>query len=299
MKWTDLQEKFIEYLKVERRYSVHTLKAYETDLTQCWRFLESGGCETLEEVNHQLLRSWLVELHDQISARAVNRKLSALGRFYKWLEVEGFVESNPTLKLARPKQSKKVVDVISEEELAELFATDCFEDDFEGLRNRLILELLYGTGMRRAEMIGLKISDIDWSRKLLKIIGKRNKERLCPLSPVLISLLEDYIQLRNDRFPEAGDNELLLTSKGLKLYPRFVYGVVKDYLGIVTDKSKRSPHVLRHSFATHLLNRGADLNVIKELLGHANLSATQIYTSASLAHLKKVYNQSHPRGGEE
>jgi integrase/recombinase XerC len=287
--------KFIEHLKFEKRYSPHSLIAYEGDLKQWALFLHSEyEVSTLNEVNASFIRSWLVSLMEAgIEARSVNRKITTLKSFYKYAVRSNWVELNPMGKITSPKVSKRLPVYIEAEKLDSMLDNQMFEDDFDGRRDHLILELFYGTGMRLSELIGLSIQNVDIRNLQLKVTGKRNKQRIIPLFPSLANQLSNFIEERNGI---ASDNSILFIRKdGKSLYPAFVYRLVKKYLSTVSTQKKRSPHVLRHSFATEMLNKGADLNAIKEILGHANLSATQVYTHNTIEKLKAAYKQAHPR----
>jgi integrase/recombinase XerC len=293
-----LRARFIDYIRYEKRYSHHTIIAYQTDLDQFYAFLEAQyGLNDILQVDHQVIRSWLVSLMDvRVGARSINRKLSTLRSYYRFLMKEGVLEENPLLRVISPKNPHKLPVFVEKVKMETLFNDVDFGEGFSGMRDRLILELLYATGMRLSEMINLKDSDIDFSRSQIKVLGKRNKERIIPVATQVAALLAGYIDLRKKEI-QAVNNEswLLVSEKGKKCYPKLVYCVVVRYLDVVTTLEKKSPHVLRHTFATHLLNEGADLNAVKELLGHANLSATQIYTHNTIEKLKKIYNQAHPR----
>lgn len=292
----DYKKRFITYIEKEKRYSKHTVIAYEKDIDQFLAFLSRKLVVlSVGEVTNKVVREWVVILMSNgTAASTVNRKLSTLKSFYKFLAREKLVSSNPVEGVTAPKTGKKLPVFLSEENMERLEFAGGFEDSFEGYRDRLILEMIYQTGIRRSELIGLKISDIDLKRRELKVLGKGNKERIIPFETGLRRLIEDYICVRNSEL--ISDSEyLFVTAKGAQVYDKLVYRVVKKYLSTVTTQSKRSPHVLRHTFATHLLNNGAELEAIKELLGHANLSATQVYTHNSFEKLKKVFKQAHPR----
>jgi integrase/recombinase XerC len=287
--------KFIEHLKFEKRYSPHSLIAYEGDLKQWALFLHlEYEVSTLNEVNASFIRSWLVSLMEAgLEARSVNRKITTLKSFYKYAVRSNWVEINPMGKITSPKVSKRLPVYIEAEKLDSMLDNQLFEDDFDGRRDHLILELFYGTGMRLSELIGLSIQNVDIRNLQLKVTGKRNKQRIIPLFPSLGNQLSNFI---NERNGISSDNSILFIRKdGKALYPAFVYRLVKKYLSTVSTQKKRSPHVLRHSFATEMLNKGADLNAIKEILGHANLSATQVYTHNTIEKLKAAYKQAHPR----
>ena len=289
-------ELFLSYLKYEKRYSPHTITAYENDLDQFVLFgkkLVEDFC--VEEVDYHLIRQWIVSLMDNgISAKSVNRKISTLKTFYKFLLREGVIENSPTDRVAIPKMGKKLPVFVQEKEMNRLLDGRFFTEDFEGKRDKAIVSLFYGTGIRLSELVGIQFSDLNLSEKMVKVNGKRDKQRLVPFPLEISSVLTDYIALRNELFPDSG-NFLFLTENGDPVYNKLIYRIVKRQLSLVTTVEKKSPHILRHSYATHLLNRGADLNAIKELLGHANLAATQIYTHTTFEQLKKVYKQAHPR----
>jgi integrase/recombinase XerC len=242
------------------------------------------------------IRSWIVSmLENNYSTISVHRKISCLRVFYRYLRKEGIIKNDPLEKVVLPKRKKSLPVFVEEEALTNLLDNFSFGESFEGIRNRTIIELLYLTGMRRSELIGLKDNDLDLSECSLKVTGKRNKQRIIPLVKPFIKRLEEYIKVRNDNVATLNNGWFFITDKGNKLYDKYVYNTVNRYLSMVTTIEKKSPHILRHTFATHMLNRGADLNSIKELLGHANLSATQIYTHNTFEKLKKVYKQAHPR----
>ena len=288
-------DEFLKYLQLEKRYSPHTIKAYQIDLTQFQDYLEETYESVLQKAKHPMVRSWLAQMLDYgISPRSVNRKITALKSFYKFLLKEEIIKEDPTLKVIPPKMSKKLPAFVEEGQMSQLLDELDFTDDYAGVRDKLMIELFYSTGIRQSELINLKIKDIDLSSNVIKVLGKRNKERLIPLTIELRQKIDAYLNIRAE-LPIKDSLYLLLTNKGKKLYPTLVYRQVNHYLSQVTSLDKKSPHVLRHTFATHMLNNGADLNAIKELLGHANLSATQVYTHNTIDKLKKVYNQAHPR----
>ena len=289
------KERFVEYLRFEKRYSKHTILAYENDLKQYFEFAESVG-QTDDVPDTRTIRMWIVSaMEKHISSRSIHRKMSSLRGFCKYLIRIGQLSSNPLDKVIKPKLSKRLPEFLEETKINSLLDDFHFGDSYSGLRNRLIVELLYQTGIRRNELIDLKLSSYQGYKKQLLVQGKRNKERLIPVSLSLGMLMDEFIGSRSMQFPESADEHLFLTKRGLPLYDKFVYRIVQNYLSMVTSKKKKSPHVLRHTFATHLLNNGADLNAIKELLGHANLSATQVYTHNSFENLKKSYKKAHPR----
>lgn len=285
---------FISFLKNEKRYSEHTIKAYENDLAQFSKYLqEFYETDDLLQAIPTALRSWVVSLLDEgISARSANRKISSLKSYYRFHFKQGDIDKIPTSSLQSPKQKKPLPAFVKESEMDNLLEKVQFEEGFAGVRDRLLIDLLYSSGMRLSELIGIRLKDIDLSDGIVKVLGKRNKERRIPLHRELIGLIKEYIKQRHEL---AQTDHLILTDKGNKIYPKFVYRKVNYYLSQVTSMSKKSPHVLRHTFATHMLNNGADLNTIKEILGHANLSATQIYTHNSIEKLKNIYKQAHPR----
>ncbi|MDD5696077.1 MAG: tyrosine-type recombinase/integrase, partial [Bacteroidales bacterium] len=268
-----LRARFIDYIRYEKRYSHHTVIAYQNDLDQFYTFLQAQyGVDDILQVDHQMIRSWLVSLMDvHINTRSINRKLSTLRSYYQFLLREGLVEKNPLLKVISPKNPHRLPVFVEKEKMESLFHDADFGEGFPGLRNRLVLELLYATGMRLSEMINLKVADVDLERLQIKVLGKRNKERIIPIGPQAGRLLRDYLGERENYLEMNKMPYLLVTDKGSQCYPKFIYRLVVRYLDRVTTLSKKSPHVLRHTFATHLLNEGADLNAVKELLGHANL----------------------------
>lgn len=287
------RDSFVEYLQFEKRFSPHTLVAYQTDLSQFIDYLEHAyEIKVIEEVNHSLIRSWIVDLmNHKISPRSVNRKITTLKTFYKFLLRQKIVVENPMLKIQSPKTSKRLPVFVEKEKMDTLLDNIEFGDDATGLRNKLIIELFYATGMRLSELINLKESDVDLYANQVKVLGKRNKERIIPFAAELKSLIKKYM----DSKPESSIDLLFLSDKGKKMSEKFVYTSVKMYLSQVTTIDKKSPHVLRHTFATHMLNNGADLNAIKDLLGHANLSATQVYTHNTVEKLKNIHKQAHPK----
>jgi integrase/recombinase XerC len=292
-----LVERFAKYLGHEKRYSEHTLNAYRNDLAQFSAFLQQQyELEEPAEADHQMVRSWIIHLiENNISARTVNRKVTTLKSFFRFLKREGHIISNPMNRVTPPRTSGRLPIFIEMENMKELFDEVGFGNDFEGLRDRLILSVFYTTGIRLAELVEIRLSDIDFEGSMIKITGKRNKQRYIPLISILKQELKTYLTRRAELDGMIENNYLFVTEKGKKIYPRLVYRIVNRYLGMVTTSGKKSPHVLRHTFATHMLNNGADLNVIKEVLGHSNLAATQVYTHNTIEKLKKIYNQAHPR----
>jgi integrase/recombinase XerC len=291
------KESFLQYLQIEKRYSLHTVRSYLNDLDQFYIFLGSLGLsEDPVAVTSHDIRAWIVSmLENNYSTISVHRKISCLRVFYRYLRKEGIIKGDPLEKVVLPKRKKTLPVFIEEEAIANLLDNFSFGDGFAGIRNRTIIELLYSTGMRRSELIGLRDNDLDLTEGSLKVTGKRNKQRIIPMVKPLIKRLEEYIKVRNENVATENNGWFFITDKGNKLYDKYVYNTVNRYLAMVTTIEKKSPHILRHTFATHMLNRGADLNSIKELLGHANLSATQIYTHNTFEKLKKVYKQAHPR----
>jgi integrase/recombinase XerC len=286
-------ENFESYLISEKRCSSHTLTAYINDVNTFLVFSSVETIEDLKEVNYQVVRAWLVELvNSNLNNRSVNRKLSSLRTFFKWALRSSYIEVDPMLRIRGPKQKKRLPEFVKEEELNPEKLNEVFPDTFEGFRDRMIIEVFYQTGIRLSELIELKKSDIQ--NGVIKVLGKRNKERLIPITAELERELKTFID-HPVNF-EHNANNIFLTEKGNKIYPKLVYRRINYYLSLLTDMQKKSPHVLRHTFATHMLNNGAGLETLKEVLGHANLSATQIYTHNSFDEITKIYKQAHPRG---
>ncbi len=290
------KEAFINFLKFEKRMSPHTVLSYATDLDQFYLYLKNVyRLDDIKEVNYSIIRSWVVSLmENKISARSTNRKISTLKSYYRFLLREKAVETNPMHKIQAPKTPKRLPVFVEESKMNNLIEDVTFENNFEGKRNLLIIEMLYSTGMRRAELMNVKETDINFNNSTIKVLGKRNKERLIPVHSELILLIKEYVAERN-RTIKARNNFLFITKKGNQINPSAVYRIVTELLTKVTTLSKKSPHVLRHTFATHLLNNGANLNAIKELLGHASLAATQVYTHNTIEKLKSVYSKAHPK----
>jgi integrase/recombinase XerC len=288
---------FTDYLLLEKNYSKLTVKAYKNDLENFKSFIKAEyECDTVLQVNYSQIRNWIVSLvESNISNRSINRKLSSLNTYYKYLLKIGDIKVNPLAKHKALKTSKKIQIPFSESEINMVLDELYFEKDFEGIRNKLIIELFYSTGIRRIELVELKLSNINFESKTLKVLGKRNKERILPLIKPVLETLAKYLEQRNALEIIVNKDYLFLTQKGVKIYETLVYRVINDYFSIASSKVKKSPHILRHSFATHLLNQGADLNAVKELLGHSSLAATQVYTHNSIAELKKVHVNAHPR----
>ena len=289
-----LIQPFLEYLKLERNYSGHTIAAYKRDITDFSDFCIANNLVEIEKVTYVAIRHWLVALsNNDISPRTINRKVSALNTFYNYLLKIQERDVNPLTKHKALKVANKIQMPFSREELKEVFNKEVEVGDFESVRNITIIKLLYSTGMRRAELINLKVSDVDFIKQQVKVLGKRNKERIIPLLLDMIEQLKVYAQLRNELSAEV--NFLFLTKAGKKTYPSLVYRVINMYFSPVSTKVKTSPHILRHTFATQLLNEGADLNGVKELLGHASLTSTQVYTHNDIKKLKDAYKKAHPR----
>jgi integrase/recombinase XerC len=291
------QESFINYLQFEKRYSSHTVIAYKNDLDQFVQYCtEMIGAFDVNRVDAKIVRGWIVNLMEQdLSARSVNRKVTTIKSFFKYLMKEQIVDNNPAIHLPLPKIRKKLPNFVEENNLNHLLDDGFFENNFTGIRDKLILTLLYGTGIRLAELLKLKETDFNTKEFLIKVLGKRNKERIIPYPKSINNLLELYVQVKNETVGSTTER-LLVTENGKPVYEKLVYRVVKNNLAKVTLLEKKSPHVLRHTYATHLLNNGADLNAVKELLGHSNLAATQIYTHTTFEMLHKIYKQAHPRG---
>lgn len=288
---------FLEYLLLEKKYSKLTINAYQQDIIEFSGFINlEYNTSSIETVNYSQIRSWIVSLVEKgISNRSINRKVSALNSYYKFLLKTESVQVNPLAKHKALKTSKKIQVPFSETEIATVLDELYYENNFEGIRNKLIIELLYSTGIRRIELVELRLKDIDFSNKTLKVLGKRNKERFVPLLEAVMETSKVYLEFRN-QLKNISDKEVLfLTKNGVKIYETLVYRIINEYFSLASGKVKKSPHILRHSFATHLLNQGADLNAVKELLGHSSLAATQVYTHNSIAELKKVYLNTHPR----
>jgi integrase/recombinase XerC len=291
------QKAFQEYLQLEKNYSLHTVTAYGNDLIFFKEFLKSNfEMEQLEEVNYSMIRSWIVAMVDDgVANSSVNRKIASLKSFYKFLLKIKVIKSSPLLKHKSLKTPKKLQIPFSENELDMVLNNLKFPDGFEGIRDKLIIDLFYTTGIRRIELISLKMQNIDLHNRTLKVLGKRNKERILPIVPVIASQIEKYLAERTQLEVIKDSEYFFLMLKGVKLNDSFVYRLINYYFSNISEKVKKSPHILRHTFATHLLNNGADLNSVKELLGHASLASTQVYTHSSLSELKKVYGQAHPR----
>ncbi|MCD4789881.1 MAG: tyrosine-type recombinase/integrase [Bacteroidales bacterium] len=291
-------ERFIQHITFEKRYSPNTIIAYQKDLRQFFDYIASEyDIKNIHDINHSIIRSWIVYLaNDSISSRSINRKLSTLKTFYKFLLKENLVKQNPLTKILPPKTKKRLPEFVNREKMDLLFDQVEFGDNFRGIRDKLIIEIFYFTGMRLSEMVNLTDTDVDIKNLKVKVLGKRNKERIIPFCNELRDLIIRYKEVRNKEIEITEPvNYFIVTEKGKKIYKKLVYRIVNSYLGKVSTLQKKSPHVLRHTFATHMLNNGADLNAIKEILGHANLAATQIYTHNTIENLKTIYKQAHPR----
>ena len=291
------RDKFIKYLQFEKRYSSHTILSYDIDLKQYFAFCKEKYNYTEESLayNHHYIREWIISLlENNYSTKSVNRKITSLKSFFKYLLKENLIKVNPIEKVISPKSEKKLPQFVDKEQINSLLDEHNFSDDFKGYRDKMIIELFYVTGIRLSELINLKVSDIDFHSLSIKVLGKRNKERIIPFSLKLKTIILEYLQKRQE-IALINTEEFFVTNKGKKTYEKFIYRTINKYLQLFTTIEQKSPHVLRHTFATHMLNNGADLNSIKELLGHSNLSATQIYTHTTFEKLKNIYKQAHPR----
>ncbi len=292
-------ELFIKYLRLEKRYSEHTIISYETDLMQFRNFVLTEQKVSIEDYTPDFrnIRSWMVSLSLQKNTSVtINRKLSSLKSYVKFLLKKGLITDDPMAKIISPKNKKRLPEFIQEDQMNKLDNPDVFTNDFSGIRDRFMLELFYNTGMRLSELMNIKHCDLDLMNGTVKILGKRNKERICPINNYTINIYKIYLNSKKESgFTDDKNSFLFVTDKGAKMYGNFVYRKIVHYLGLVSGVDKKSPHVLRHTFATHMLNNGADLNAIKELLGHAGLAATQIYTHNTFEKIKNIYKQAHPR----
>ena len=291
---------FFSYLSHEKRFSHNTLEAYRGDLEGFIAHVTEQQCLTsIEEVRHFHIRSWIVSMMESgQSPRSINRRLSCLKTYFRFLKKRKLLLKDPMKKVVAPRTGKKLPVFMQENQMEALFSHTVFGDDFVSQQDRLLLELLYATGIRRSEASMLKINDIDFGRTTLRISGKGDKVRLIPFADYLARMLQEFIILRSNTFPSVSSPWLFLNRKGERLIPESIYRIIRKYLSLVTTSEQRSPHVLRHTFATHLSNRGAELNALKELLGHANLAATQVYTHNSIERLKEIYEKTHPKGEE-
>lgn len=290
-------ESFLKYLQFEKRYSAHTVLSYKTDLKQFEAFLKSNHDNIpLAEANHALIRNWIIQLSEEkLDATSINRKIASLRSFYKYLMKMAIVQDSPMQKVKVMKTKKKLPHFVKEPDMNSILDSGLFDGDFNGLRHQLIIELFYGTGMRLSELIGLAESKINLRERTLKVLGKRNKERVIPFHDSLVPIIERYLKARNAKVPTKGHGMLLVKDNGDRLYPMMVNRIVKKYLTLFSSVDKKSPHVLRHSYATHLLNKGAEINAVKDLLGHSSLAATQVYTHNTIEKIKKVFDQAHPK----
>ncbi len=288
-------QSFLDYLRFEKRYSQHTLISYQNDLEQFFSFLYSQFNEvSINQITATYIRSWLAELKSEnISAKSINRKISTLKSFFRFIMRQGLIKQTPMTTVVSPKISKRLPAFVEEKNTDTLFTYVEFSDDWKGKTERLILALFYNTGMRVSELINLKEKQVDENYSQLKVLGKGNKERIIPVSKELLKELKDYVRQKPAKL--EGIAEVFVNEKGKPLYPKYVYNAVKKYLSAVTTIEKKSPHILRHTFATHLMNNGADLNAVKELLGHSSLAATQIYTHNTIEKLKDVHKKAHPK----
>jgi integrase/recombinase XerC len=291
------QQQFLEHLKYQKRYSQHTIISYENDLSAFSTFMLKEFPDTeIDKIKTTFIRTWLAEMkEDDLASRSLNRKISALRSFFKYLLKNDVVKVNPVTAIISPKMPKRLPQFVEEKDTHNLFSEVVFSEGFKGLTEKLILEILYNTGMRKAELISLKEHQMDMSNSQIKVLGKGNKERIIPVSKILMIDIKLYIAEKRRLIGRGEENFLFVTDKGKPLDPKQVYNIAKKYLTKVTTIDKKSPHILRHSFATHLMNNGADLNAVKELLGHSSLAATQIYTHNTIEKLKDVYKKAHPK----
>jgi integrase/recombinase XerC len=292
---------FLDYLKFEKRYSPHTFTSYQADLTDLIDHLEhTFGTVTLEEITHTYIRSWLASLKNKgFSARSINRKISSLKSFFKYQLKTGVISSSPMTQVVSPKTSKRLPVFVKEEETRQIVeARDASTEDWRSLNKKMLVAIFYVTGMRLSELINLKEKQLDFGNSQIKVLGKGNKERIIPVNKDIMEMIREYQRLKKrdfDRQADDGGELLLITEKGKKMYPKYAWTLVNQALGAAATLDKRSPHVLRHTFATHLMNNGADLNAVKELLGHSSLAATQVYTHNTIEKLKDVYKKAHPK----
>ena len=292
-----LIEKFIDYLQIEKNYSSNTLSAYKKDLIEFKNFInENFDKYPIEHAEYKAIRLWIVELvNKNLSNRSINRKVSSLKSFYKFLVKTDTIGSSPLLAHSPLKQSKKIQVPFSKEEINSLLDSDSFKNNFRGVLQKTIITFFYFTGVRRIELINIKESDINMDSSTIRIMGKRSKERIIPMLPKLKKSIVDYLYLRSQEFNKKTLEYLFVSRSGSQLSEKYVYRTVNEYFKLVSPKVKKAPHVLRHSFATHLINEGADINSVKELLGHSSLSATQVYSHTSMERIKEVFKNSHPR----
>lgn len=292
-----LIEKFLDYLQLEKNYSSNTLSAYKRDLIQYNKFIVENNCNLeIENADYKIIRSWIVSMvNSNISNRSINRKVSSLKSFYKFLIKTETIRSSPLKAHSPLKQSKKIQVPFSQEEINSLLDSDFFTNDYKGVLQKSIIAFFYFTGVRRIELINIKESDISLESSTIKVMGKRSKERIIPILPKLKKTIKFYMEIKSKLIGNTSFEYLFISKNGKQLSEKFVYRTVNEYFKLVSPKIKKAPHVLRHSFATHLINEGADINSVKELLGHSSLASTQVYTHSSIAELKKVHSKSHPR----
>ncbi|GAB4488690.1 MAG: tyrosine-type recombinase/integrase [Raineya sp.] len=290
-------EKFLEYISFQKRQSLHTQTSYRKDLEQFAAYLkDTYEITDLSQANYHLVRSWIIVLSEEnLQASSINRKIATLKSFYKFLVKQKYLEINPMLRIRPLKTPKRTPQFVEEKDMLTLLDHIEFEKTFRGYRDKIVLEMLYSTGIREAELLGLTETDVNYIRQEIKVLGKGNKERIIPISPALSHDLQEYMYHRQCHFPKNKYPQLILTNDGQPAYPMLIYRIVNKYLKLVSNSNQKSPHILRHTFATHLLNKGAEINAIKEILGHTSLSATQIYTHNSLEKLKEIFEQAHPK----
>lgn len=291
-----IRDSFYQYIQSEKRYSIHTVAAYKSDLVQFEDYLTAAyGISADTDISYSMIRSWLASLVDDgITSRSINRKLSTLKAYFRFLMKEGLISSNPVSKAVSLSIPSRLPVFASVSEMESILCTPQVDDDFGIRRDLLVIEILYNTGIRLSELINLRLQDVDRGSMTIKVTGKRNKQRIIPVTRQLVGLIDDYLKIR-ESLVKAGVREIIVTDQGKKTYPVFIYRKVKHYLTIAGVRGVKSPHLLRHTFATHMLNEGADLNAIKEILGHASLAATQVYTHNSIEKLKSIYKLAHPR----